>query len=145
MSEDAEDADPWQAEPLHVAVFREGGEVTVVLEGGLDWSGAERFRAYVMEALGKRPAVLTIDATTLTSVDSVGLAGVVRGPSRRDRRGRGVPGQRRIARLFGMLLRTPASTRCYPTSDAAVADRPPDGGSAWEPDSVGPGGRCPTG
>jgi len=104
-----------------------------------------RFRAYVMEALGKRPAVLTIDATTLTSVDSVGLAGVVRGPSRRDRRGRGVPGQRRIARLFGMLLRTPASTRCYPTSDAAVAVRPPDGESPGGRAAVGPGGRCPTG
>jgi anti-anti-sigma factor len=77
MSEDAEDADPWQAEPLHVAVFRKGGEVTVVLEGGLDRSGAERFRAYVMEALGKRPAVLTIDASALTSVDSVGLAGLL--------------------------------------------------------------------
>jgi anti-anti-sigma factor len=77
MSEDAEDADPRQAEPLHVAVFREGGEVTVVLEGGLDRSGAERFRACVMEALGKRPAVLTIDASTLTSVDSVGLAGLL--------------------------------------------------------------------
>jgi fermentation-respiration switch protein FrsA (DUF1100 family) len=53
---------------------REGGEVTVVVEGGLDRSGAERLRAYVMEALGKRPAVLTIDASALTSVDSVGLA-----------------------------------------------------------------------
>jgi anti-anti-sigma factor len=76
MSEDAEDADPWWAEPLHIAVFREGGEVTVVA-GGLDRSGAERFRAHVMEALGKRPAVLTIDASALTSVDSVGLAGLL--------------------------------------------------------------------
>jgi hypothetical protein len=98
MSKDAEHADSWQAEPLHVGVFREGGEVTVVVEGGLDRSGAERFRSCVMAALGKRPAVLTIDASALTSVDSPGLA-VAGGPSRRDRRGRGVPCQRRFARL----------------------------------------------
>jgi anti-anti-sigma regulatory factor len=29
-----------------------------------------------MEALSKRPALLTVDASTLTSVDSVGLAGL---------------------------------------------------------------------
>jgi anti-anti-sigma factor len=78
MSEDAEDADPWQAEPLHVAVFREGGEVTVVIDGRLDRSGAERFRSCVMEALGKRPAMLAVDASALTSVDSPGMAGLLR-------------------------------------------------------------------
>ena len=78
MLEGAEDADPRQAERLHVVVIRDSYEVTVVVEGVLDRSGAEEFRACVMEALGRRPAVLTVDASALTSVDSPGMAGLLR-------------------------------------------------------------------
>lgn len=70
--------DPEQAETLRVVVIREGDVVTVVIEGRLDRSGAERFRSCVMEALGRRPAVLTVDASALTSVDSPGMAGLLR-------------------------------------------------------------------
>jgi anti-anti-sigma factor len=78
MSEDAEGADPWQVESLHVVVNREGDEVTVVVEGRLDRSGAERFGACVMEALGRRPAAVAIDASALAAVDSPGMAGLLR-------------------------------------------------------------------
>ena len=77
-AEDAEDAELSQAESLRVVVVREGDVVTVVVDGGLDRSGAERFRACVMEALGKRPAMLAVDASTLTFVDSPGMAGLLR-------------------------------------------------------------------
>jgi hypothetical protein len=78
MSEDAEGADPWLIESLHVVVHREGDEVTVVVEGRLNRSGAEQFRACVMEALGRRPAAVAIDATAPTAVDSPGMAGLLR-------------------------------------------------------------------
>jgi anti-anti-sigma factor len=78
MSVGAEDAELWQAESLGVVVIREGDVVTVVVDGRLDRSGAERFRYCVMEALGKRPAMLAVDAGTLTSVDSPGMAGLLR-------------------------------------------------------------------
>ena len=77
----AEDAELWRAESLRVVVIRAGHEgdvVTVVVEGRLDRSGAERFRSSVMEALGKRPAMLAVDASALTSVDSPGMAGLLR-------------------------------------------------------------------
>ena len=78
MSAGAEDAERWQAEALRVVVIREGDVVTVVIEGRLDRRGAERFRSCVMEALGRRPAVLTVDAGALTSVDWPGMAGLLR-------------------------------------------------------------------
>jgi anti-anti-sigma factor len=78
MSAGAEDADLWQPERLRVVVIREGDVVTVVVEGRLDRSGAERFRSCVMEALGKRPSMLAVDASALTSVDSPGMAGLLR-------------------------------------------------------------------
>jgi anti-anti-sigma factor len=78
MSAGAEDADLWQPERLRVVVIREGDVVTVVVEGRLDRSGAERFRSCVMKALGKRPAMLAVDASALTSVDSPGMAGLLR-------------------------------------------------------------------
>jgi anti-anti-sigma factor len=81
MSAGAEDTELWQADSLRVVVLREGDEgdvVTVVVDGRLDQSGAERFRSCVMEALGLRPAMLAVDATDLTSVDSPGMAGLLR-------------------------------------------------------------------
>src|SRR5919106_3438673 len=69
MSVGAEDAEVWQAESLRVVVLRAGDEgdlVTVVVDGRLDRSGAERFRSCVMEALGRRPAMLAVDASALT-------------------------------------------------------------------------------
>jgi anti-anti-sigma factor len=78
MSAGAEDADLWQVEVLRVVVIREGGVVTVIVDGRLDRSGAERFRSCVMEALGKRPEMLAVDASTLTFVDSPGMAGLLR-------------------------------------------------------------------
>ena len=78
MSASAEDANLWQPESLRVVVIREGDKVTVVVDGRLDRSGAERFRSCVMEALSKRPAVLAVDAGALTSVDSPGMAGLLR-------------------------------------------------------------------
>ena len=77
----AEDAGLWQAESLGVVVLRAGDEgdvVTVIVDGRLDRSGAERFRSCVMEALGKRPAMLAVDASALTSVDLPGMAGLLR-------------------------------------------------------------------
>ena len=74
----AEDAELWQAEALRVVVIREADEVTVVVDGRLDRSGADRFRSRVMVALGRRPAVLAVDAGALTSVDSPGMAGLLR-------------------------------------------------------------------
>jgi anti-anti-sigma factor len=81
MSVGAEDAEFWQTESLRVVVLRAGDEgdvVTVVVDGRLDRSGAERFRSCVMEALGRRPAMLAVDASALTFVDSPGMAGLLR-------------------------------------------------------------------
>jgi ABC-type transporter Mla MlaB component len=115
MSVGAEDAEFWQAETLRVVVIREGDEVTVVVDGRLDRSGAERFRSCVMEALGNRPAVLAVDAGALTSVDSPGMAGLLRVRHAVIDAGGGVPGQRRFmrpsARSRGRWLRGAASRR----------------------------------
>ena len=81
MSVGAEDAEFWQTESLRVVVLRAGDEgdvVTVVVDGRLDRSGAERFRSCVMEALGRRPAMLAVDASALTFVDSPGTPGLLR-------------------------------------------------------------------
>ena len=81
MSAGAEDAELWQAESLGVVVLRAGdvGDVvTIVVTGPLDRSGAERLCSCVMEALGKRPAMLAVDASDLTFVDSSGMAGLLR-------------------------------------------------------------------
>ena len=59
-------------------MIREGDVVTVAVDGPLDRSGAERFRSCVMEVLGKRPAMIAVDASTLTFVDSPGMAGLLR-------------------------------------------------------------------
>ena len=59
-------------------VIREGDVVTVVVDGRLDRSGAERFRSCVTEALGRRPEMLAVDASALTFVDSPGMAGLLR-------------------------------------------------------------------
>jgi hypothetical protein len=81
MSAGAEDTELWQAESLRVVVLRAGDEgdvVTVVVDGKLDRSGAECLRSCVMEALGRRPAMLAVDAIDLTSVDWPGMAGLLR-------------------------------------------------------------------
>jgi anti-anti-sigma factor len=78
MSAGAEDAESWQVESLRVVVIREGDVITVVVDGRLDRSGAERFRSCVMEALSRRPEMLAVDASALTFVDSPGMAGLLR-------------------------------------------------------------------
>ena len=78
MSAGAEDAKLWQPEALRVVVIRKGDVVTVVVDGRLDRSGAERFRSCVMAALGHRPEMLAVDASDLTFVDSAGMSGLLR-------------------------------------------------------------------
>jgi anti-anti-sigma factor len=81
MSAGTGDAGLRQADPLRVVVLRAGDEgdvVTVLIDGSLDQRGAERLRACVMEALGRRPVMLAVDASALTSVDLPGMAGLLR-------------------------------------------------------------------
>jgi anti-anti-sigma factor len=76
MSE--EDTEPSQPESLRVAARYGDTEVTLVVEGSLDRSSSERFRAWVDEALGGRPRSIVVDARALTAVDSSGLAALLR-------------------------------------------------------------------
>jgi anti-anti-sigma factor len=74
----SEDEEPSQAELLHVEVRDDGTEVTVIVEGSLDSSSSEQFRACVVEALGRRPGSIAVGARGLTYVDSSGLAALLR-------------------------------------------------------------------
>jgi anti-anti-sigma factor len=78
MAGDHEDAS--QAGPLRVEAQYDGPEVTIVVEGELDVSGAGELLACVSDALERltQDRSITINARGLSYTDSSGLAALLR-------------------------------------------------------------------
>ena len=74
MSEDAE--------PVRAEVLREGKQnhtgATITLEGEFDMTGTDRFWVFVTQALAEDPRAITVDASGLEFIDSLGLLALLR-------------------------------------------------------------------
>jgi anti-sigma B factor antagonist len=63
---------------LRVAAMRVGVQAVVTLEGDIDMSTADTFRAAAADCLGERPARLSIDLSALTFCDCAGVRALQR-------------------------------------------------------------------
>ena len=68
----------FRAELLRIEVRYRGSDVTVVVEGAFDTTGAEGFVASVVDALATQPEAIVVDAIGLTFIDSSGLTALLR-------------------------------------------------------------------
>ena len=73
----SEDREPSSGDVLHIEVKHDRTEATIVLVGELDLNGTECFKARVIETLATRPEALTVEARSLTFIDSSGLTALL--------------------------------------------------------------------
>jgi len=64
---------------LSVAVQVDGSGARVSAAGEVDMATADRLRETLLNALGRRPATLTVDLGEVTFMDSTGVAVLVQG------------------------------------------------------------------
>jgi anti-sigma B factor antagonist len=74
----SDDVEPFRAELLCIEVHYQGSDATIVLDGALDMTGAERFVACVVDVLETQPESIAIDAQGVTFIDSSGLTALLR-------------------------------------------------------------------
>jgi anti-sigma B factor antagonist len=70
--------EPFRAELLRIEVRYQDRDACIVVEGAFDTTGAERFVACVVDALGTHPEAIVVDAKGLTFIDSSGLTALLR-------------------------------------------------------------------
>ena len=71
MPDDVDGALP--ADTLRIEASYADTEVTIILEGEFDLTGAEQFGAFFSEALAASPRSITLHVPDLTFIDSSGL------------------------------------------------------------------------
>src|SRR4030095_439087 len=90
------DAEPFDAAYLRTDTKSDGVEATIILGGELDLRSVDQFLACVRDVLEGHPALIAVDARSVTFLDSSGLAALLHRPlQERSRRG-AFPCRRRI-------------------------------------------------
>jgi|Tabmets5t2r1_1033131.scaffolds.fasta_scaffold105912_1 anti-sigma B factor antagonist len=70
--------DTSQPDVLRVELHRTVSEAILVLRGEFDLTGTETFWTHISQALGASPQSITIDASGLEFIDSLGLQALMR-------------------------------------------------------------------
>jgi anti-sigma B factor antagonist len=71
------DAEPFDAAHLRTDIKSDGAEATIILGGELDLRSVDQFLACVRDVLEGHPALIAVDARSVTFMDSSGLAALL--------------------------------------------------------------------